>query len=190
MLADRATRQRVNKALRRTGAKCCARCHVIRAASQFGPDKCKADGLRAYCRVCASADSAARRASNPEYHREYDARKRAERDPQFYAARRASDQRRRARKRNAAVDVFSEQEMLNHWAAQEAWACLYCGAPWEQREHDIPLARGGAHSLDNHVPACTDCNLRKGTRTGVEFGAQIAPRWFETMRRLSACSAC
>jgi len=56
--------------------------------------------------------------------------------------------------------------------------CYYCGAKGLklQIEHRVPLARGGANDLDNIIPACAPCNLRKGTLTDEEFFTLIADR--------------
>lgn len=49
--------------------------------------------------------------------------------------------------------------------------CYYCGSKSRslQKEHLIPLARGGTNDISNIVPACRDCNLRKSTLTDQEF---------------------
>lgn len=44
--------------------------------------------------------------------------------------------------------------------------CIYCGRKPKAGErisidHFVPLSRGGSHSLDNLVPACTRCNNSK-----------------------------
>lgn len=41
--------------------------------------------------------------------------------------------------------------------------CVYCGASDKAltRDHWIPLARGGHHTMENIVPACKSCNSRK-----------------------------
>lgn len=36
-------------------------------------------------------------------------------------------------------------------------------------DHKVPLSRGGNHHINNIVPACASCNLRKGTKTTEEF---------------------
>lgn len=48
--------------------------------------------------------------------------------------------------------------------------CVYCGRrkPLTQ-DHATPLSRGGAHHIDNILPACRSCNARKGARTYEEF---------------------
>lgn len=49
--------------------------------------------------------------------------------------------------------------------------CFYCGRrgfPFE-REHRLPVARGGTDKDRNVVPACKPCNRRKGTMTDAQF---------------------
>lgn len=86
----------------------------------------------------------------------------------------ARAQRRIARKRAAEGDVTLAQWreiLLNHDSK-----CFYCGTatPDLQMEHKTPLSRGGAHSPGNVVPACKQCNLRKGTLTAEEFAERRA----------------
>lgn len=51
--------------------------------------------------------------------------------------------------------------------------CHYCGesTPRYDRtiDHKVPLSRGGCHSIDNVVMACSGCNGSKGTMTDFEF---------------------
>lgn len=52
--------------------------------------------------------------------------------------------------------------------------CAYCGqkppeGEWLELEHLIPLTRGGFHRKSNVVPACGDCNKRKGQMTAEEY---------------------
>ena len=42
--------------------------------------------------------------------------------------------------------------------------CHYCGAPATTVDAVVPAARGGQHTADNLVPACTSCNTSKGAR--------------------------
>lgn len=42
--------------------------------------------------------------------------------------------------------------------------CVYCGDPADTIDHVIPRSKGGTDDLDNLVPACRDCNSRKGNR--------------------------
>lgn len=69
---------------------------------------------------------------------------------------------------------------LPHDLTQEQWAeileqyhhaCYYCGKTGVklQREHKIPVSRGGGFTASNIVPACKSCNMRKHDRTDTEF---------------------
>ena len=55
--------------------------------------------------------------------------------------------------------------------------CAYCGQPITykemQVEHMEPLAKGGADSEENYMPACRICNHYKHTLTLEEFRKQI-----------------
>lgn len=57
--------------------------------------------------------------------------------------------------------------------------CQYCGATKNLTlDHVIPKSRGGTHTWDNVVIACTHCNSRKGDRTPEEAGMplRVKPR--------------
>jgi 5-methylcytosine-specific restriction endonuclease McrA len=51
--------------------------------------------------------------------------------------------------------------------------CAYCGASDKPltREHIIPLARGGRHSIGNILPVCGSCNYSKADRLLIEWRA-------------------
>ncbi len=51
------------------------------------------------------------------------------------------------------------------------YRCAYCSevSAVLQKEHKVPLSRGGANSAANIVPACPTCNYRKGVLTDSEF---------------------
>lgn len=55
--------------------------------------------------------------------------------------------------------------------------CAYCGRLSQSLEmdHVVPLACGGAHALDNVVPACRPCNRSKG--------GKLVADWREDRRR-------
>ncbi|MEB3307816.1 MAG: HNH endonuclease [Cyanobacteriota bacterium] len=40
--------------------------------------------------------------------------------------------------------------------------CIYCGEPSRSIDHVMPMSRGGPSVTENCVPACLDCNGRKG----------------------------
>lgn len=49
--------------------------------------------------------------------------------------------------------------------------CGYCGVGGVRldRDHIVPLSRGGRHDASNIIPACRSCNMRKGTRLPDEW---------------------
>lgn len=54
--------------------------------------------------------------------------------------------------------------------AEAAGHCSYCGREDKLTlDHIVPLSRGGKHSKDNVVPACSHCNFSKGTKTVEEW---------------------
>lgn len=51
---------------------------------------------------------------------------------------------------------------------RDRFTCQYCGGRFPTHEltfdHVIPRARGGRTTWDNVITACSDCNMRKGSR--------------------------
>lgn len=72
-------------------------------------------------------------------------------------------------RRKRARVTPSLDEIYALWAEADAWACIYCGAPWEHVEHFLPLAREGTDALGNLWPACAECNVTKADRDPWEF---------------------
>jgi len=66
---------------------------------------------------------------------------------------------RRARLQGALVNDFTQSQW--EWLkAVYRRCCAYCGTATAQltKDHIIPLARGGSHSINNIIPACHHCN--------------------------------
>lgn len=89
---------------------------------------------------------------------------------------RAKDQRRRARKARATVEIFTDVEVFE----SDRYICYLCGIITDPTlpvghptrtvlEHKIPLSRGGDHSLVNCSTACWRCNSDKYTMTEEEY---------------------
>lgn len=57
--------------------------------------------------------------------------------------------------------------------------CVYCGGASETMDHVIPFSDGGADDSSNLVPACRECNQRKGDKTPAELmiGWDLRSRW-------------
>ena len=48
--------------------------------------------------------------------------------------------------------------------------CAYCGAKADTVDHVVPRSRGGEHSWENCVAACSACNHRKADKLLAELG--------------------
>lgn len=68
---------------------------------------------------------------------------------------------------------FTEKIARRELIARDGSFCYLCGKVLLNHEvtldHVIPLSRGGEHSYDNLKIACRPCNVKKHTRTLVEF---------------------
>jgi 5-methylcytosine-specific restriction endonuclease McrA len=115
-----------------------------------------------------NAESRAYYARDPERRqRQIDA------SPNRNAVRRAMHERRRARALGA-LGSYTFVEWLE-LVATYGGRCAYCDveAPLHA-DHRIPLSRDGSNSIDNILPACARCNLRKHAMTEAEFRARLA----------------
>jgi 5-methylcytosine-specific restriction endonuclease McrA len=73
--------------------------------------------------------------------------------------------RRRANAYGVATEAYSRTEIMARWD----WTCAYCASRAEHLDHVSPLSRGGEDVPANLLPACADCNLRKGAKTLAEW---------------------
>ncbi len=98
---------------------------------------------------------------------------RTDASPNRPSVRRAMHERRRARALGAGPSFTAVE-----WTALvEAYGnrCAYDGAPGPlHADHRVPLARGGTNEIQNILPACARCNLRKHLMTDEEFRARLA----------------
>lgn len=103
-------------------------------------------------------------------------RKLAERQGRVYESIKVYAAARRARKAGAATGCRKAYRAFVRWARNEpSIPCRWCGEDTRPRvrhiDHVIPLARGGADSVENLCVACPDCNMRKGSKLPEEFAA-------------------
>lgn len=54
------------------------------------------------------------------------------------------------------VESFTREEVVSFWGNGER--CIYCDGPFEQIDHHVAVALGGAHAIENVMPSCADCN--------------------------------
>lgn len=105
-------------------------------------------------------------------------RERRATDPEFRAKHDAAVRTRKLRQRGAMVDRHVTVGWLRE---RDGLACHYCGhemlfaqpGGWVPLratiEHRLPIARGGLHTEENCVLACSECNSRKLDKTPDEF---------------------
>lgn len=92
-------------------------------------------------------------------------------DPGFIERRKV--RKRKRLQREAAGDLTTAQWMAK--LADYGWSCAYCSASYEEMDHVTPISRGGAHTIDNVVPACLPCNRRKSTKPIDTWYAELIP---------------
>ena len=177
--------------------KTCKECGEMKSLDAFPK-------YRKTCKICVNISARQWYANNPEKNRLYYERKlsrtlvtvakwrsanpervkaarmrwkRQNRD-QVNKSKVLCEARRRARE-NAVESSFSHEDWL-HIVAHYNGKCAYCGRDGDnlQMDHMIPLAAGGTHTKDNVVPACRECNQRKGARPLEEWLAMIASSTF------------
>lgn len=69
--------------------------------------------------------------------------------------------RRRSREGTGMITLPEWREKLDEFDGR----CAYCGSCEQiQKDHIIPLSRGGEHAISNIQPLCRTCNLRKGSK--------------------------
>lgn len=178
-----------------TSAKrCTGPCGLTKDLSEFSPNG-KRNGRQYYrsaCKDCKNDEQRARYQSDPESRSKTLASNarwaRQHPDRKILANRQweernllslaAKQQRRRARKKAATVVPFTLDELLSSWADDDLYGCAFCGGPFEEIEHVVPICRGGEHSIANLVPSCVDCNRGvggKGQRDPWEWLAERFP---------------
>jgi 5-methylcytosine-specific restriction endonuclease McrA len=57
--------------------------------------------------------------------------------------------------------------------ARDGGRCVYCGAAATSLDHVVPKSRGGPHTWDNVVSACSRCNHLKADRGVAEMGWRL-----------------
>jgi 5-methylcytosine-specific restriction endonuclease McrA len=115
-----------------------------------------------------AAETRARYARDPKRFQE-----RTDASPNRPAVRRAMHERRRARAVGAGPS-FTAAEWTELVEAHGN-RCAYDGAPGPlHADHRLPLKRGGTNVIENILPACARCNLRKHLMTEEEFRVRLA----------------
>ena len=117
---------------------------------------------------------------NAEYYARNRLRIRAQQGPYLRSHFKAHPEIYRAKvnARRARIAQVGGLHSIAEWTDKQvlfACCCAYCGEkrPLE-RDHKVPLARGGTDDITNILPACRLCNASKGKLTATEFLAKRA----------------
>jgi len=140
--------------------KKCSKCGEIKPLSEFARCAKSRDGLKSECKTCQAERRRRYYAEHAEEERE---RKHARRAREISApgTHTAADLRLQAR---AQTDKRGRL------------ICWWCGQPIEgpyQKDHRIPLGRGGSNWPENIVIVHVECNLSKGTKLPGEFNGRL-----------------
>lgn len=121
-----------------TRNKTCTSCRSSKPLVDFAVDRSVPGGRRNMCSACRAR---------------YDRERYRDRTPGEI------DYKRRARKYGMKIvlDRFRRVDMINRYGN----ACVYCRGPFEATDHVLCVAAGGPHTLENVVPCCESCNIRK-----------------------------
>ena len=141
----------------------CNKCEESFSLDDFHKDKSKKDGHRGECKLCAKIIDAKKYTKNKErlcrlkriYYRK---------NKKAHVSRVLN---RKYLKKVNGTGLTNKQwdEILNKYNHR----CAYCGVQGNMtRDHVIPLGKGGEHSPHNIVPACSECNDRKGVELSWE----------------------
>lgn len=144
-----------------------------------GCGKIRRHYAKGFCKLCYQKDY------NKRYYAEHTDAERARKKEWYYSDRQkhsdievAHQHRRRAKKDGLPHDFTLEQweEVLKEYE----YRCAYCGKGLGEvdllQEHKVPASRGGGYTRDNIVPACPECNLKKGSMTDEEFLISLGER--------------
>lgn len=79
--------------------------------------------------------------------------------------------RHRAGEMSGSVSVRDWRRLVGRFGG----CCAYCGGggPLE-RDHVVPICRGGKNTIGNLLPACRSCNAKKHMKLLVEWGVRVA----------------
>jgi hypothetical protein len=142
-----------------TKTKRCCRCKQELPVTEFHKDRTKKDGLNGMCKECTKRQ-------NKKYYEE------RKEEVKFYYRERRKQLKRKATRKKARQRRDEKMAALPNTLTEEQWqetlkefeyACAYCGRKDRelQKDHLVPVVKGGSFSKYNIVPACPNCNASK-----------------------------
>ncbi len=141
--------------------KTCVLCKVEKHVKHFAKRNDSIDGYRKQCKSCRKK-ARAERMQNVEYYLRH--RANSLNDPN-------------GRRTGKAGKVIKNSEPICYKKIIKLYIdkpfCTFCKINLQPKEivfdHDIPLSRGGEHTISNINLVCIDCNSLKTQKTGFEF---------------------
>lgn len=139
----------------------------------------RADAKRRYHR---SPKTEAQKTIKKEYDRKYRASNKSKLDEQGRAWKARNHQKVRYIKksykyrRRAKESEGVSWQALKDWDQKQKKVCYWCGANCPEDyhiDHYTPLAKGGAHELENLVISCPTCNMNKNAQDPYEYAHSI-----------------
>ena len=139
--------------------KACVRCLEWRPLEKFARHSTCAGGRRSLCTTCSGRDAYSK-------HRERmiaQVRKYQQRNPEkTREIKRAYGHRRAKWKQDTCAKPILGSDIRKLRATYNGLCAYCCARKATGVDHVVPLSRGGAHVLENLLPACKECNLDKG----------------------------
>jgi 5-methylcytosine-specific restriction endonuclease McrA len=153
----------------------CIKCKAVKPFSDFHKNARTSEGINNECKICKNSRSKQRYQESGELLRAQMAFQRVNSYQHRLSIERASRERRKAFQRprkNARQQIRNRLLVANIWIIKDSEInalysrpCYNCGTKENLSiDHNIPLSRGGRHSIGNLQTLCRPCNSSKGDK--------------------------
>lgn len=159
---------------RRTSDKVCIQCEKEKAKRYFETQKGKISNYNRNHSIAAkerkkryylSEKGRVTNNKNNKTEKGKASRKRFDLTEKGKLCNRRNQHARRVRKINQDCIQYSFQDIKEKFLKFDN-KCAYCGSDKNLTEdHFIPIAKGGSHRIENIIPACKKCNIRKNAQS-------------------------
>jgi 5-methylcytosine-specific restriction enzyme A len=147
-------KSRLTKVVQNTGEKICKDCQLKKSRKQFPIARTYKDGRDCRCNSCRKKKISTYKNSWISKRVGY-----------------ANNSRTKTR-RKKTMGTLTTILVLEKIKKQD-YKCIYCGVVLTDKnlalDHNIPIFRGGANTIENIDCVCTDCNMLKFKKTSDEF---------------------
>jgi 5-methylcytosine-specific restriction endonuclease McrA len=179
--------------------KRCSKCGELKSVTGFSKNKRYSDGYQSYCKDCMSLYSKKWDENNSEKRKSIMSKWRTNNKSLVVSLARAwnvgNPERKKEINRNWNKNHPRQVRMMERnrdlrekgapgrgvtekeWEQLKAdyhFLCGYCGKKLPlELDHIIPLSKGGAHEIENIIPACRACNAKKNNSPLIVFLSRI-----------------